>query len=199
MKFFIILSIVILISAHFCVVSTKRNSSKSKKNKSKVPPKQPIVSTPVQSKPASFSSSNVASSASSTSTASSTISRPVVNIQRPYVNSAPKYNYVNQVKTFVSSPTLYSGTPKGPRGIYYGNYFARPLYQIRRYAVIRVRLNECPQLFRGESLVKEVSSYCPNVCNRQSCIQTRYVCCIYTNIDDIETDDTEISLERRRK
>jgi hypothetical protein len=157
MKFFIYLSLFILILASFNSVECRRNSKKLKKNNH-----------PGLIKRAPKLSTNSL--------------KAVTNIQRPPVS------VTRPVSTVVSRPTIFSGIQQGSHvGIVRGGIVARPLYLLRRYAVLRLRLIYCPAEFDSNLLVIERQNYCPEVCIRSFCVQIKEICCIYKEglVDEI--------------
>lgn len=161
MKFFIYLSLVILILAPFASIECRSHSKNSKNKKNKHPGM--IHRVPKL-----------------------TSQRPVTNIQRPYSNQVSISRPVSAVVP--SSPTGFSGTPQGPHfGVVRGGFVARPLRLVRRFAVLRPRLNECPLEFLSNGLVIQRDNYCPEVCSRTYCVQISDICCIYRDglVDEI--------------
>ncbi len=166
MKFFIYLSLVILILAPFVSVDCRRNASKSKKNKNK---HQGVV----HRVPKLTSSS----------------SKGVNVISRPYSKPVHSFSSPRPVSTVFSSSPVLSSTPKGPRpGIVRAGFVARPYFAVRRYAVLRLRLTECPDEFLSNILVITRENHCPEVCTRSYCVQVQELCCIYKTglVDEIE-------------
>lgn len=156
MKFFIYISLLILILAPFISIDCKRNNKKSKKNK------HPGLMQRVPK-------------------LSSSPPKVVTNVSRPFSKSV---SVARPTPTIISSPTNFSGTPKGPGvGIVRSGFVSRPFYLVRRYAIIRLKLTECPAEFSSNLLVIKRDDLCPDVCTRSFCIQIQDVCCIYN--DDI--------------
>ncbi len=171
MKFSIYVILVILFLSLFALVESKRNSKNRKNSNPKLIQRdRPRAVTNIQ-RPSSSSSGSIS------------LGRPVSagSISRP-------------VSSVLSSGPSIIGVPRGPRfGIVSSGFFARPM--IRRFAVLRRRLTECPLEFRDNMLVVQRDSYCPEVCERSYCVQINEVCCIYkeivdeTPVVDEKTDD----------
>lgn len=171
MKFFIYLSLIILILAPFSSITCRRNASKSKKRRNL--PLHTRTTVPVTSQASSSSTSNI-------STPASNPSSPTINIERPYVNSQP-IAVARPNPTVISRPPFISGPPQGPRIV---RGVVRSPVMVRRYAVVRRSLNECPLDFHGNSLVRELNELCPRICRIRYCIQISEICCVYRDITD---------------
>lgn len=184
MKFFIYLSLLILILTPFSSVACRKSSNKSKKRRN--PPVQ-IANPPAQtaSPPAVGAGAPSVTSVSSSNAASTSQATPNIEIQRPYVNSAPA-SIARPVQTVVTRPPFLSGPPQGPRIVRSG-FVSSPMMAVRRYAVVRRTLNECPLDFHDNSLVKEVAEFCPRVCSKRYCIQLSEICCIYRDYRDLRS------------
>jgi len=126
------------------------------------------------------------SSISSSSSSNAITQQSTINIQRPYANSQPM-SIAAPVQTVVSRPPFLSGTPQGPRvGVVRGGFVSHPFMAVRRFAVVRRQLNECPVEFHDNSLIKEMAEFCPRVCRKRYCIQINEICCIYRDFSDFK-------------
>jgi hypothetical protein len=193
MKFFIYISLTILILAPFCSITCRRNSNKSKKSKN-ISKKNPVlIPVGAQASATSISSTNIASSSPLSpsplrnSPLSNSPSSPTINVQRSYANSQP-FSYARPVPVEVSRPPFFSGHPQGPpqgprivRGV-----VSSPV-MLGRYAIIRNQMNECPLDFHGNTLVRQINEFCPSVCNKKYCIQINELCCVYTDLRDLRS------------
>ncbi len=176
MKFFIYLSLTILILAPFSSITCRRSSNKSKRRRNAPLQVQPQA-------PAVTQGTTATSSSSSSAAQIQTLpSNPTINIERPYSNSQPM-NFARPVPTVVSRPPFLSGPPQGPRIVRSG-FVSSPVMAVRRFAVVRSSLNQCPEDFHSNMLVKEIAEFCPRVCSKRYCIQINEICCIYRDYRD---------------
>ncbi len=120
---------------------------------------------------------------------------PTNTLYKNTKNDKKIYNYVRP--GVLSSPTLFSSSPRIPQNYFLRSYFSRPISYIRNYAVLRFNLGECPLIFREQRLIKKLNDNCPTFCKRLFCIQTIRECCIYRDIKDIEYDI--VTLNKRKK
>ena len=196
MKFFIYISLIILILAPFCSITCRRNSNKSKKRKN-ISKQNPIqVPVRAQATASSMSSTNIAS----TSPLSNSPSSPTINVQKSYANSQPFSNVRPvPVPVQVSRPPFFSGHPQGPpqgprivRGV-----VSRPV-MLGRYAIIRNQMNECPLDFHGNTLVRQINEFCPRICNKKYCIQINELCCVYTDLRDLRSHVVSTSIMKKK-
>lgn len=174
MKFFVYLSLAILILNSLCSITCRRSTNKSKRRRNAPIQVQTQAPAVTQGNTATASSSSSSSSAAAIQTPPS---NPTINIEKPYSNSQPM-TIARQVPTVVSRPPFISGPPQGPRIVRSG-FVSSPVMAVRRYAVVRSSLNECPVDFHSNMLVKEIAEFCPRVCSTTYCIQINEICCIY--------------------